>query len=388
MNDQRDRHDSADLRDAPCADARQFAWLMALSSSGGAAVVALSLWSAVPKSLLAPWLAAAAAVAWAQWRYGRRAPSAADRAEHPCARARQWIAVNALGAGMFWGASAAILVRAAPGADASLLALIAPAAAALWLPLFALAPASSLLFAVPAMLPMAFGSLPPATSPQTSMGSLFALFSFAALYVAARATHRLFTADLRTRRDLYHQATHDALVGLANRAEFERRARLVESAGAAQHAIVCLDLDHFKEVNDAAGHAIGDELLREIGQILRQSIRNGDTAARLGGDEFAVLMRDCGQQDALRLAAMLLERIAGFTLTSTAGSHRVTASLGVAFGGGATLSAKRLLEAADHACYTAKRSGRNRVAVATATDAPTRRAHNDECYGLVSRLSS
>jgi len=186
------------------------------------------------------------------------------------------------------------------------------------------------------------------------------------LALVTHGIHRVLNADARTRRSLYHQATHDALVGLANRGEFNRRLQALATARS-QHAVLFIDLDHFKEVNDTAGHAIGDELLRQIGTILRQVVRRGDTAARLGGDEFAILMHDCSPQDATRVAATILERIGTFMLRTGDACHSVTASLGIACSAPSRASAREILAAADHACYVAKRSGRNRFAVATAS---------------------
>jgi len=365
-----DRHDALDPFDphaGQCAkDARRLVWLAAGSTAGGTAAAALYLHSALPASTLLAWLGAGLAVAAAQWRSQRTFDSLPHPGEHPCARAHRFIYANAIGAGVYWGVSSALLAASGTTATGTQLELMTAVAAILLMPMFALAPASLPMFATPALLPMAFASLYPPTPPQTTMGSLFAPMLLAgALAVAARATHSLLAADVRQRRRLYHQATHDPLVGLANRTEFERRAQLADAAASQAHAVLCLDIDHFKQINDTAGHAIGDDLLREIGSILRQSIRKGDTAARLGGDEFAILMRDCSERDALRLAGMLLERIADVRLASGAGTQRVTASLGIAVDNGTVSSSKHLLEAADRACYEAKRAGRNRIAVAS-----------------------
>ena len=93
-----------------------------------------------------------------------------------------------------------------------------------------------------------------------------------------------------------HLASHDALTGLPNRREFERRVSVLlpqarERPG--HHAVLYLDLDEFKLVNDTCGHAAGDELLRQVSALLRQRLRETDTLARLGGDEFGVLLANC-----------------------------------------------------------------------------------------------
>ena len=234
---------------------------------------------------------------------------------------------------------------------------------ALWLPLFTLVRTSLLVFAIPGLLPMAFGLLIAPHPLQTAMGSLLLLL-VVAFAAAAETARRIFFTDLAARHALYQQATHDSLVGLANRAEFHRRARTLEIMGEKAYSIVCIDLDHFKEVNDSAGHAAGDEVLRQVGAALRQSVRKGDTAARLGGDEFAILMSDCGAHEAAEVAAIVRERIQRFVLDSTTRRVRVTASFGVASSADLCASPTSLLDAADHACYRAKRNGRNRIEIA------------------------
>jgi diguanylate cyclase (GGDEF)-like protein len=213
---------------------------------------------------------------------------------------------------------------------------------------------------------MVYALLTSPPSAQATMGSLL-LAAVVVLAVVTRTIHGVLRADANERRSLYHQATHDALVGLVNRAELDRRMRVLD-ASESQYAVLFIDLDHFKEVNDTAGHAVGDELLRRIGAILREVIRRGDTAARAGGDEFAIVMRDCYSQDASLIAAMILERIAGVRIPDDSGCRRVTASIGIASSSRTSDSAARALAAADQACYAAKHGGRNRFAVASGSD--------------------
>jgi diguanylate cyclase len=198
-----------------------------------------------------------------------------------------------------------------------------------------------------------------------------------------QTTSRIFFADLAARRALYHEATHDSLVGLANRAEFHRRAQTLEIMRARSYAILCIDLDHFKEVNDSAGHAAGDALLRQIGAVLRETVRKEDLAARLGGDEFAILMEDCNVDDAMHVAAAILERINGFALSGGGKRRRVTASIGIACSADLCASPAKLLEAADQACYAAKRGGRNRIEIATGAAAETSRTAGRASFTLI-----
>ncbi len=163
--------------------------------------------------------------------------------------------------------------------------------------------------------------------------------------------------------ELRHQAFHDSLTGLANRGLFEDR--LAHGlAGARRHkhlaAILFLDLDDFKTINDSLGHASGDELLQAVARRIARVVRVTDTAARLGGDEFAILMESLDDpQSAQRTATRLLEelippfQIAGREL-------RVSASIGIALSDGST-GAENLLRNADTAMYAAKDAGKGTV---------------------------
>jgi diguanylate cyclase (GGDEF)-like protein/PAS domain S-box-containing protein len=165
---------------------------------------------------------------------------------------------------------------------------------------------------------------------------------------------------------LAHLASHDPLTGLLNRREFERRVTmaLVESQYASnQHAVLYIDLDEFKVVNDTCGHAAGDELLRQIGALLRPRLREGDTLARLGGDEFGVLLEHCAPTPALAIAEALRTAIGEYTFAWNQRPFKIGASIGVVDVAGGPHTLAGVLAAADAACYTAKDKGRNRVQV-------------------------
>jgi diguanylate cyclase (GGDEF)-like protein len=188
------------------------------------------------------------------------------------------------------------------------------------------------------------------------------------------------TPQRQITRQLSHQATHDPLTGLVNRRELERRlARVVASAretGSA-HGLCYLDLDRFKEVNDACGHAAGDELLRQLAGILRGELRTRDTLARLGGDEFAVLLEHCELEQARRIADALRLVVQSFRFTWEGNSFALGASIGLVEITAASGGESDVLRAADAACYRAKYAGRNRVHVAPSDEqvalaAPTR----------------
>jgi diguanylate cyclase (GGDEF)-like protein/PAS domain S-box-containing protein len=162
---------------------------------------------------------------------------------------------------------------------------------------------------------------------------------------------------------LTYQATHDALTGLINRREFERRLGLALGAVTdmgRHHAVMYLDLDQFKIVNDTCGHAAGDELMRQASVLLQQRLREGDTLARLGGDEFGVLLENCPPEHARRIADELRQTITDFHFAWHDRSFNIGVSIGlVNLEGYMTLA--EVLSAADAACYMAKDKGRNRV---------------------------
>jgi diguanylate cyclase (GGDEF)-like protein/PAS domain S-box-containing protein len=158
-------------------------------------------------------------------------------------------------------------------------------------------------------------------------------------------------------RKLRHQALHDSLTGLANRALFTDRvehALSQRAQGNRQVAVVFLDLDDFKTVNDSLGHAAGDKLLSTVAARLAENVRPGDTTARLGGDEFAVLLEGPGAADTAFAAADRLLRALKEPFTIDGKDVDVSASLGIAVADGSGGRAEELLRNADIAMYTAK----------------------------------
>ena len=123
---------------------------------------------------------------------------------------------------------------------------------------------------------------------------------------------RDITQERALSAQLLHQATHDALTGLANRREFEQQvgsAIADQKRTGGEYALLYLDLDQFKVVNDTCGHAAGDELICLVSWAVKQELRSGDVLARLGGDEFGVLLANCPQHTALRAAESIRHRI-------------------------------------------------------------------------------
>jgi diguanylate cyclase (GGDEF)-like protein len=157
-------------------------------------------------------------------------------------------------------------------------------------------------------------------------------------------------------------ALADPLTGLANRLLFDDRlAQAVHRAGRHDRtiAIVYCDLDHFKPVNDQFGHAVGDELLRQVGHRLMVAMRPSDTVARLGGDEFAVICEDLPNADtALAIADRVRATVEGTYLVS-AGAVRIGCSVGVATAHGAHIESRELVARADLSMFSDKRTRRS-----------------------------
>ncbi|QIT55672.1 EAL domain-containing protein [Aquisalimonas sp. 2447] len=161
-------------------------------------------------------------------------------------------------------------------------------------------------------------------------------------------------------------AYHDALTGLPNRASFNEGLNgLLDDARdrGVQHALVYLDLDQFKIVNDTCGHGAGDELLARLGRVLAAQVRERDMVARLGGDEFGVLLQNCGLEDAVGVAEKLVEAARNYVFVWQDQAFFVGASAGLVAVTADSVGAEDLLSAADTACYSAKSNGRDRVQV-------------------------
>jgi diguanylate cyclase (GGDEF)-like protein len=180
--------------------------------------------------------------------------------------------------------------------------------------------------------------------------------------IAIRAS---LEANLNQERErLQHLATHDSLTGLLNRSalmEMIERAVDLGRAGT-ESALLCIDLDNFKLVNDSRGHAAGDKVLEAVASILRSSVRSGDVSARLGGDEFGILLQSATLLEAIEIAERILARIKEFAFSDSTKPFFLGASIGVAMING-TVQCEELLASADSASYAAKNDGKNRVQV-------------------------
>ena len=172
----------------------------------------------------------------------------------------------------------------------------------------------------------------------------------------------------RYEENLHYLATHDPLTGLHNRASFveqlDMHADVVRRYGS-DGALLLLDLDHFKYVNDTLGHQAGDQLIARVATVLASRLRDSDTLARLGGDEFAALLPRATARTAKRVADDLLEALRAERIpVPGTGGRTMTASIGVAlFEGAQDLSGEDVLVNADLAMYDAKEAGRNQLAL-------------------------
>ena len=181
-------------------------------------------------------------------------------------------------------------------------------------------------------------------------------------------------------RLLNYQASHDTLTGLINRREFEHRVeRSIARARtqATTHALLYLDLDQFKIVNDTCGHAAGDELLQQLAQLLLSSVRHRDTLSRLGGDEFGMLLENCPLDKAVEIANDLLTAINNFQFTSNDNTFILGISIGIVPIDHSTTDFASTMSAADSACYIAKDAGRHQVQIAHMGDRRLQERHGE-----------
>ena len=169
------------------------------------------------------------------------------------------------------------------------------------------------------------------------------------------------TQSRAMQRQLAHSATHDELTGLPNRAAFDRALNGAIAStrhGQRQHCLLYVDLDRFKPVNDTAGHAAGDALLRQVAETIRGSCRSHDLAARIGGDEFAVLLQDCPSESGKAVADKIVRAIGALMFSWAGRTYRIGASVGVTMIEGEPASPLGFMGEADAACYAAKARGR------------------------------
>ena len=173
---------------------------------------------------------------------------------------------------------------------------------------------------------------------------------------------RDITSAKELSEQLHYQASHDDLTDLINRREFEQRVQRILNSDnllEQQHVLCYLDLDQFKIINDTCGHSAGDELLIQLGLLLKKQFRQRDTIARLGGDEFAALFENCNLERAMTIMSKLQNTINNFRFVWEDKSFLVGVSIGIVMLDNHSFTVEELLKQADSACYMAKTDGRN-----------------------------
>lgn len=192
------------------------------------------------------------------------------------------------------------------------------------------------------------------------------LFGFLSLVVMAVAVGRMSDLDRKVKHyafELQHQAFHDPLTNLPNRLLFSDRlehALARASRGTMAVAVLFLDLDGFKRVNDQCGHVVGDRLLQAVATRMQQTVRVGDTVARLGGDEFVVLIEDIDGVDPARGLADRLTTTLSQPFIMNGVEHAISVSIGIGYCPAGDSHVEDLLREADRAMYQAKASGNGR----------------------------
>jgi diguanylate cyclase (GGDEF)-like protein/PAS domain S-box-containing protein len=187
---------------------------------------------------------------------------------------------------------------------------------------------------------------------------------------------------------IYWQASHDSLTGLMNRVEFENNltaeiCNARKSKDQRNQVLIYLDLDRFKTVNDTCGHFAGDELLRQVGSLLKKCLRDQDLLARLGGDEFGILLRECDLVKGQTIADCIYQAIQGFRFIWQDHTFTIGASIGVTVIDG-HLSTVEALKQADSACYLAKHQGRNKICF---YENSAQKSAHDQSVKLLTRLN-
>ncbi|MGW8248698.1 MAG: EAL domain-containing protein [Acidiferrobacterales bacterium] len=177
-------------------------------------------------------------------------------------------------------------------------------------------------------------------------------------------------AHRRAQETIQHLALHDPLTGLSNRHDFESRLKnLLSNVGnGVSHALMYLDLDQFKIINDTCGHVVGDELLRQLAIVLREPIRETDMLARIGGDEFGILLANCSHESARQVGERLLQIMRQFRYNWKGRTFSIGGSIGLTMIEESGQSVSDVLRQADIACYAAKDAGRNRLQIYRSDD--------------------
>ncbi len=345
--------------------------LMLAGSNTAACVVVALLYGEVASAKLFGWLLilfAISALRLLDWKSFQGAPTRRD--------ARVWIQRLQIGttvSGFLWGIGGIVFLSSDDLAHQLFTVLVFSGVAAGAMTSYGVMWRVYMTFLMPFEILVELRLLIERTPLHYPLALVNALFVSVVVYSAFKTDRTVGSAleitaeNAKLTRALHYQATHDPLVDLVNHREFNTRLIDVADRAVASRepcALIFIDLDRFKEINDRGGHAAGDEALRRVSLILKEHVRTTDTAARLGGDEFAILLPGCPRDRAEGVAQSVLSAIQEFVLHWEGGPYfHVGASIGVAWAAAGEADAPSLLRVADAACYGAKNAGRGRVEV-------------------------
>ncbi len=208
---------------------------------------------------------------------------------------------------------------------------------------------------------------------ETTYYSLSVMFVLYILVMAraGRQTNTTLQQNFKLTHTMHYRATHDALVGLLNREEFENQFEIRLPLSRHGVAMLFIDLDNFKPLNDTLGHQVGDRALREVADILVKSLRADDVIARLGGDEFVAFLFLDDIKELEKLAADILRGINEITFSDQLNYDGLSASIGIAFNHNNEVMFSQLMRTADAACYKSKEQGKNQVTMSCINEPAT-----------------
>ncbi len=203
------------------------------------------------------------------------------------------------------------------------------------------------------------------SSGESSYMALSIMFIFYILVMGrvGRQTYTTLQQNFQLTHAMHYRATHDPLVGLLNREEFQNQFEIRLPLTSQSVAMMFLDLDNFKPLNDTLGHQAGDRALKQVADILQNAFRKGDIIARLGGDEFVVLLFLEDIKQAEKIARRILDDIKALSFPGQHNYNGLTASIGIAFSHDNNVMFAQLMRIADSACYKSKAKGRNQITI-------------------------
>ncbi len=191
----------------------------------------------------------------------------------------------------------------------------------------------------------------------------------------------IWSRDLeKITNDLAYKITHDQLTGLPNRTDFEKKLNFIfgsSDINRCQYILSYIDLDQFKIINEACGHAAGDELIRQVSEIIKSVVRDDDLLASMGADEFIILMKDSSIAQAQSCAERIQTAIAGYSFIWDEKKFSLTASIGIVEINKSIKSVSKLMSQADTACYMAKEGGRNRIHIHNQENTDIQQRHTE-----------